>query len=308
MGVKRRDQYYDEYYALELIDPQSAAIPDHAYHDRFLESNFRGKMALEIQTISELFVGTGEYEIDDQGVYQPFSRSKGRPIIPGTSIKGAVRTYAEALSPSCEGGTCRADQNRVCICCRIFGALGFQGRITFCDAEIPGGAAVEFTKYTMSVRRSDPRHRYERAEERRFYYHNKPDSPRITNPQTDRLFPNEWVEAVPKGTNFTSEFIFENLNNVEMGLLLLALGLSPAHRFNLKLGGGKNRRLGSVRFNVPSGIKLAAGDAYSSISARYDTRHLQDWGKEAIEAYLNLDESPRRMVLENVAAFQADPS
>ena len=311
MGVKRKDPYYDEYYSLEVIQPQRAAIPHHAYHDHFEEQG-RGSMTIEVKAISKLFVGTGEYEVDAQGIYQPFARIGARLAIPGTSIKGTVRAYAEALSSSCdlssspEGEACRADRGSVCICCRIFGALGFQGSITFSDTATLEPTVVDLTKYTMSVRRSDPQGRY--REGRRFYYHNKPGSPRLTNRRTGRLFPDERVEVIPEGTKFISELLFENLSKEEIGLLLLAMGLSPAHRFNLKLGGGKNRQLGSVCFDLPSGIKLIEGNAYASFSLTYNTKQLHDWGKEAVEAYKNsLSEDQHRTVLESIQAFQSDP-
>ncbi|MEM2913991.1 MAG: RAMP superfamily CRISPR-associated protein [Candidatus Bathyarchaeia archaeon] len=299
MGVIYKSPY-DEYYSIDIIKRQPREIPSNAYHNRF--EGWWGKMTLEIKAVSKVFVGTGNYELDKEGIYHPFARIGAPPhrklVIPGTTIKGVVRTYAEALSPSCEGGECKE-----CFCCSIFGALGFQGRITFCDTMPIDPKSVHLIKYNMSVRWSGGF-----KEGRRFYYHEKPASPQILNPRTGKPFPKERVETVLEGTYFISALFFENLNQEEIGLLLLAMGLSPNHRFNLKLGGGKNRRLGSVRFGLSSGIQLASSNAYNSFSLTYDTKQMKDWGKEVVEAYLNsLPNEKRSLVLESIQAFQKDP-
>ena len=293
---------YDEYYSfLDTISPKSESLPQYAHHDHL--EGLRGRMKLEIQAISPVFVGTGEYEVDSQGIYQPFARTGERLVIPGTTIKGVVRTYAEALSPSCEGGRCDVSKGRVCIACRIFGALGFQGRVTFCDTEGLDPNKVKLRKYTMSVRWSG-----RRRDGRRFYYHNKPTSQILVNSKTGKPLPEERVEVVPKGTRFTSELIFENLSNEEMGLLLLAMGLSPKYRFDLKLGGGKNRRLGSVRFHLPSGINVAGNDIYTSFAPEYEVKDICTWGTEAVDCYLSdLSKEHKALVMEFIRAFQKDP-
>lgn len=312
MGVVRKDPRYDEYYSLKAIPSKPVSIPSYAYHDRF-EKQWRGRMMVDIEAISKIFVGTGEYELGSRGIYQPFARTNKGLVMPGTSIKGVVRTYAEALSPSCEGGSrpregerCNPDQGRLCIACCIFGALGFQGRVTFCDTGALDPSAISPDEYAMSVRRSDREGRYDDG--RRFYYHNKPSSPQLVNERTGRPFPDERVEVVPKGT-FTTELLFENLSTEEMGLLLLAMGLSPDYRFDLKLGGGKNRRLGSVRFHLPSGIQVVTEDAYISFAPSYETKQMDDWGKGAVMSYLDsLTERQRRLARECIKAFQIDPS
>jgi CRISPR/Cas system CSM-associated protein Csm3 (group 7 of RAMP superfamily) len=65
------------------------------------------------------------------------------------------------------------------------------------------------------------------------------------------------------------------------------MGLSSEHPFDLKLGGGKNRGLGSIRFSVTEPIKLfpTPKAAYQSFSSSPEEKQIDDWGKEATQAY-----------------------
>jgi CRISPR/Cas system CSM-associated protein Csm3 (group 7 of RAMP superfamily) len=293
-----------EYYSLmDVIQRQTMPIPNSAYHERLREQ--WGKMTVHIVCVSKVFVGTGQYEVDANGLYQPFARKGSSLIIPGTSIKGVIRTYAEALSPSCEGGRYRGKECGKCISCSIFGALGFQGRVTFCDTHpIDPRGTVDGT-YTMSVRWSG------RADHgRRFYYHNNPRSPVIYD-RNNRPLPSERVEVVNEGTQFTCEVFFENLGQQEMGLLLLAMGLSPKYPFNLKLGGGKNRRLGTVRFESDA-IELFSADSYSTFAPTPKAvDDIANWGQQAVDAYLTylngLNSQWHQWTLEAIKCFQSDP-
>jgi len=292
----------DEYYSVDIINCRRKNLPRHALHNQ--HKGWRGRMGLKIETISKVFVGTGDYETDNKGVYQPFARSNGKLVIPGTCIKGVVRTYAEALSPSCEGGKCRVEKDGICICCSIFGALGFQGRVSFCDTEPLESTGVTLDKYSMKVRRSGGF-----TGRRRFYYHNKPGNYRAVDKGTGNFKPRdeERVEVVSRDTHFVCDLFFKNFTQKELGLLLLAMGCSPDHPFFPKLGGGKNRLLGSIRISLPEEIRFASPNFYSNFAISYDVKGLNDWGRSAVAMYMaSLDDDQRDKVLDNIRAFQTD--
>jgi CRISPR/Cas system CSM-associated protein Csm3 (group 7 of RAMP superfamily) len=123
------------------------------------------------------------------------------------------------------------------------------------------------------------------------------------------------VEVVGEGTEFYLEAFFENLSKEEIGLVLLAMGVAPDHCFNLKLGGGKNRGLGSVCFEIEKIQLLSRDQAYVSFDlgpgSGLQTVDLEDWGKEAVEAYLEwlgrLNEQWPQQVLDTIQCFQRDP-
>ena len=64
-------------------------------------------------------------------------------VIPGSSLKGAIRSVVEAISESCVSKTVKkvrdafpteykffneCQQDNLCVACRMFGAMGFQGK------------------------------------------------------------------------------------------------------------------------------------------------------------------------------------
>ncbi len=87
-----------EYYTVQIIPTAKEQLSD----DHDILSSLKGKIELHIEALTPIFVGTGDYEIHQGLIYQPFSRRNEKVVIPGTSIKGVARAYAEALSPSCE--------------------------------------------------------------------------------------------------------------------------------------------------------------------------------------------------------------
>jgi CRISPR-associated protein Csm3 len=283
-----------EYYSLPVIACRRWKRPSRGYHDRI--EGYTGKMVVQMEAVTPLHIGSGDYELDSQGLYIPFARKKGLLYIPGTSIKGAIRAYAEALSPSCEGGGCRGEE--LCICCHIFGTQGLQGRVTFCDTE--GLKEVKTQIQSVEARWSAPPARAP-AKGRRFYRHQAPPGP-LARAARERL------EVVPRGTKFKGEVFFIGLTREEMGLLLLAMGLWQQESFSVKMGGGKNRGLGSVHLKVADGVHLVGPEVYSSVEAVVRPKELEDLAKDTVPIYLEwLEPQERQVAINNLQAFRSDP-
>lgn len=237
-------------------------------HDRF--TDWSGRLELEIEVVSAyLYVGSGEFELfhlngKEQACYT-FTRCNGQLVIPGTGIKGAVRSIVEAISNSCvrqtakeervpgSHETCR-DERQLCPACRLFGTTGYRGRVHFSDA-VPAGK-VE----TQRIKIADlwpPR----QAKGRKFYQA-KEFQPLDMRPQKSHRF----LEVVPKGSRFTATLYFENVSSAEMGLLMRALGLDFSSQdpskvifaFPIKVGGAKPRCLGAV-YPRPKRLYLIPG-------------------------------------------------
>ena len=197
----------------------------------------------------------------------------GQPLIPGSSLKGVIRSVAEALSGSCltlpmkldygqsasyntPRGFQRCDsKEQLCPACRIFGAMGrgghFLGKISIGDAQAEDVASVE--NLTLeSLMQPKPRHRvwYENPQQpgvmrgRKFYYHR----PRGARTTTQRGRFNKTVEAVKPGTVFAFSIDYTNLENDELALLVFALVLEP--EMCHKVGMGKPVGLGSAKIEV----------------------------------------------------------
>ena len=202
-----------------------------------------------------------------------------RPLLPGSSLKGIIRSVAEAISGSCltlplgrDGQIeyrgrptvsyriprgfehCR-DADHLCPACRIFGSLSggnpFLGKIGLGDALASASCEVE-TMTIEALMEPKPRHRawYEDPQQsgflrgRKFYYH-RPLGPRRTTVKNEY---NKTIEAVKPNAVFEFEVDYTNLTEAELALLIFALTLEPGMAY--KVGMGKPLGLGSARIEI----------------------------------------------------------
>ena len=212
-------------------------------HEKYNEDLYSGKLLLILENEQDLFIGSGEVEIKNDKQYLAFARiySENHIVIPGSSLKGAIRIYLEALSPSCVSSDRDAcgKTEEPCPACAIFGRQDYQGRVFFKDAKLLKGNLNDNKEI---IQRRPP---WLSCRDRRFYYFEKPD---IVHGRQDK----ERIEVVNKGAQFNFEIEFINLLNWELGLLLLSMGLDDEHQkdFSLKIGGAKNRKCGKVKINL----------------------------------------------------------
>jgi CRISPR type III-B/RAMP module RAMP protein Cmr6 len=224
-----------------------------------------GKLVLDLKVISDyLFVGSGNYdfqyvkEAKQNLVYYSFSRMNNRLVIPGSSIKGAVRNMLEAISNSCLSQEGKAekkfvikthmpckDLDKLCPACRVFGKTGYKGRVSFSDA-LPIESIK--TKIVKIAELFGPKPNYEKLA-RKFYQHKKFVYSKDLSPERNYRF----VEAVPKGKTFQTILSFENLREEEVSLLLYSMGIDQDYK--IKIGGAKSRCFGAVEF-TPTEIML----------------------------------------------------
>lgn len=235
-------------------------------HDRLLADRHTGSLGLRFETLSGQYVSpsTGRLTIALKGneeiVVQGGARRGKILILPGSGIKGAVRSAYEILSASCDPfHGCRVPAQRrteptepfrVCEACSLFGCLGWSGRVSFDDAiPDPTEEAVaevvdvptpwkpnamrtpgEFRIYDLSAFRPSAR-----------------EKKRPGRPATPPLPVLRIAREVYRG-RFRGVLRFENATAEELGRLLLALGLAPEgkRRFPLRLGGVKYDGKGAV--------------------------------------------------------------
>lgn len=250
--------------------------------DRLKADRLSGILELTLETLTPVHVGSGYSDFVTAGNQQYLAALQAskrvveentlrrRYLIPGSSLKGAVRSIMEAISPSCAvatrftrdlprgSGACRDPEN-LCIACRLFGAQDYQGHLQFEDAVAPKGSLVLLHTPLLwsparGARTLPPHYLDDRqAKGRKFYYHAR--NPQGVDPRT----------CFKSGTQLPLRIQFTNLTAAELGLLLTALGLHPKHPFPIKLGGGKPVGLGSVR------VKLEAVALHSGATAVKNT-------------------------------------
>lgn len=190
-------------------------------------------------------------------------------VIPGSSLKGSVRSMLEAISRSCllvyqarpsaprKLNRCNSSGN-LCPACRLFGAQDYQGQLSFEDALVPPGNLVLVSVpllWTPARGRGGLPGRYLRgstAKGRKFYYHAK-----IASGQDKRT-------AIKTGAKIPTRIHFLNLKEAELGLLLTALGLNPDDPFPIKVGAAKPVGMGSVQVHLDAVQFIRGGQEVKS--------------------------------------------
>ena len=232
------------------------------------------------------------------------------PILPGSSLKGMLRHLVETLSPSCvlisSGKTRFAIPNtqrrctqikKLCPACRLFGMSGageenYLGQISIEDAILQRGKRIIAHTpllWTPARGRSGLPYRYldgKEAKGRKLYYHSQP-----AEGADARM-------ALKSGSQLMTWLHFENLSPGELGLLITAWGLHPAHPFLPKIGAAKPVGRGTIE------VYLDAVEVYGNIqrTGRFGSKtelyrreqletKIQDWVKSADEEGLLLNDS-----------------
>jgi CRISPR/Cas system CSM-associated protein Csm3 (group 7 of RAMP superfamily) len=246
-------------------------------HDQFTPGLLVGWLAGTCEALSPVHVGSGGIArtahlapglAAETPLLLPLVRAAGVPVLPGPTLKGAVRAVVEAITLSClaVGGRPTSAQtaalrpcNRraeLCVACRLFGMTGaagqgYQGRARFADAPLVDGQ----TTVAFAPPLHAPRPRGGAPAGRKFYRHGNPARGSVP------------LEVCPAGARFHWRLDFANLRPDELGLLLVALGQGQPPLW-LKLGGYKPACFGSVQFALD---RLVCDDPATRYLAYADT-------------------------------------
>ena len=219
-------------------------------HDRYHEKCTTGQIQGTIEALSPIHIGSGVIDLgQDVELIKTAVRTGGNIVIPGSSLKGAIRSVVEAISESCvckvssrirravprDFMECR-QKDRLCVACRMFGAMGFQSNIAIQDASHIDGETV--TKPVPELYRPRQQGGMRDIPGRKFYMHGE-----LASGETP-------VEACEIGSKFQFVVQVDNLTQAEWGLFFTALGHHPDHPFKLKIGGIKPACFGSIDFQI----------------------------------------------------------
>lgn len=148
--------------------PKRTAWQEVSKHHRLSEASYSGYFMLRILTVTPVFTPSylpedvvkepvqTKFGVQHKRTYKRFYHQDGRPIIPGTSIKGMIRSAFEALTDSCmamfagtygkrsyPAGSYKHEEcnptNGLCPACAVFGTIQekeflLQGKVRFSDA------------------------------------------------------------------------------------------------------------------------------------------------------------------------------
>lgn len=277
-------------------------------HDAWSRNLLTGVLTLRLETPPGQYVSpsTGRLALTTgpggEIVAQQGARAAGTPVIPGSGVKGAVRTLYELLSFSCDplDRHNRCIGGRCCDACSLFGYQGYGGRVSFTDA-VPAdreAVKVEVRKvpmpWTPKADRTPGQFRLYDLREATFL-----EPGRKTVQSAPRILARE----VFSGT-FETRLLFSNLTPEEMGRLLLALGLAAdlSPRFYLRLGGVKYDGKGAVSV-TPHALSFAGqtstheGEACRAECLRWiESARTSPWAEPF---WPKLDELARVLALRN---------
>jgi len=197
-----------------------------------------------IEAVTPLHIGSGKPEIEIGEVDMPIlTDPSGRPYIPGSSLKGRVRSEAERIArekgmdvctPPNVRDMCGSTKDKpedFCICCRIFGTAGsisVASKVKFRDAYPIGKVEEVLERAGIAIDR-------EKGTVARGALYT--------------------IQAVPAGVKFGFEVVAENLSDEELKLLLAALRSVE----DSALGGSSSRGFGKVKINIDCVCERTAG-------------------------------------------------
>lgn len=280
------------YFFMEPMEPLRSPPPDR-------ETGLWGALDLEVECLTEIHVGGSAPDIVEldraltliQGMTTIPSSDGPLPVVPGSSVKGAVRAIVEAITPSCErvgGDGC--SRSAVCPACTVFGAPGWRATVAFSDLVPPDD--VELVGLRIAQRYS---HRHAPRQGRRLY----------------RLIPEdplpdvkEAMSCLPPGTLLRGRFHLEGATREAVGLVTLALGVPPRGLPLLRVGAGKNRGLAQARTSLQGG-RVAAGFSELALgkTTPIDGEVIAAYQEAALRAW---PEAERR--LERIRSAYSSPS
>jgi CRISPR/Cas system CSM-associated protein Csm3 (group 7 of RAMP superfamily) len=253
-------------------------------HHAYFSDSISGKIEATIVAHSPIHVSTGLLEPSNDPKFRlvkSFFRSQGKPVIPGSSLKGCIRSITEAITRSTIPHKDRDSKvasrymipkpqkhnekpSQLDIASQLFGMMNYQGLVTFYDAVLEN----QETEIQPSIQLFKPdlkaRHLYFDGNEpkgRKFYMHGT---------VAEGTLP---LEVCPIDSCFKVEIDFKNLSEDELGLLIISLGKGNTAFFP-KLGGGKPACLGTIEFTDLMIYQLDKDASYKGFDLTYEQKEL----------------------------------
>ena len=233
--------------------------PERKKYDTAGKTLYSGSMDLVFTCGTDIHIGSGyrDFTANNKKILvQEVMRMNGKPVIPGSSLKGVVRGIAQAVSKSCNPDwKCKKVIEDRCITCDMFGTMGFGSKVVFSDF-VPE-KEIKTVEKELNVQ-FGPQKNKDGKKGYKFYQtvENRYDGAQKTQ-----------AELVPAGSEFSGRIFFNRLTEEELCLLTYSLSLNTAKEegINLKIGGFKNEGLGEIKgrctdFKVNNNLKKTAGE------------------------------------------------
>ncbi|MDM8537377.1 RAMP superfamily CRISPR-associated protein [Desulfobacterales bacterium HSG17] len=249
-----------------------------ATDEKFTGKN--GRITCTLKNLTPLFVSKG-----NTGNPRIFQTRNNRHVIPGSSLKGVLRSLAEIVGGGCfiTGSTnrqfapCEAAHS-LCITCRMFGMMErgrnarvHKGNVSIGDAILQDEQATTIM-HEVLLGSPAPRHqsfyitpengRFDRKS-RKLYFHQPQVNDKFTQ-VPNNLKKHAWnVSALAPGHDFEFQILFSNLLPDELNLLTYILVLEEDVQVTI---GEENLRLrGPLRHKIGNAKPLGMGSCHIAI-------------------------------------------
>lgn len=253
-------------------------------HHKYIKNHIHGTLHLELTVGTGVHVSTGRVVMgEDVGqnrtplIKTMLDGGKSVPIIPGSSLKGVVRSVYEAITNSTLAVVTKSyrdqmpqdrlpcgDKEELCPASKVFGALDWQGLISFQDAICTDFRFSQGFMPPLFRPRPDQTQKYFEPVSRKFYHH--------AVKAVDKGSKGIPVQKVGEQKVFQTKVQLKNLTFAEFGTLLIALGQDSKHSFALKVGAGKPIGMGTMEVNL---VKF---EQATSLKKRYS-----NYGKDSVQ-------------------------
>lgn len=244
---------------------------------------FSGKIILRVTTLTPLYIMRAEiWKAENEKLIKRFYSVNNEYIIPGSTLKGVVRTVAQSVSYSCintsQSRELIKNESKIndrcnCMVCRTFGRMSYKSKVTFKDLKLKNKEGKMFVRYIPKLMKPHPEKEFYKDGEIfrgiKFYHHG------VNEIVESGEIP---VEAVKSDSFFEGEVCFEKLDINQLKLLCFSLGLDGS--VQLKLGYDKPGYFGSCKVEVLKAQKIIDSCKLNSSYEEFDASLLaSQWGE-----------------------------
>ncbi len=262
-----------------------------------------GVLTFTLHTLQPLHVGQGIKRVIGETIVRETARASGKLIVPGSTVKGALRSRFEAITRSCMvvapkrkgwvrsrsrpdvesaefalthtiGVLDHCNRSKPCPACALFGCMSLRSRLVVSDLALSKPSSPVLCDVPQQF---EPRLHHigtasVRSKDDRLFFaltslHGRKlaQEPGLRDKNTKF----QKIEAIPADAELRGQIYFQQVREDELGGLLAAMGARP--QSSLKLGGGKCYGFGGVRVRPPvamlRGAPAASDDIFLSACA-----------------------------------------
>ncbi|MBI2566878.1 MAG: hypothetical protein HYV63_07605 [Candidatus Schekmanbacteria bacterium] len=306
--MPEKEKFWNPYRFVPVSAPSPPPRSAPTYHHRL--TGLSGTLECRLTAKTALLVAD---QRGGQGSVRAFWKANdGTPTIPGTSLKGMLRSFLEIVAPGCaivadekaEGKNACRDPRALCPVCALFGFVGhgntgalYRGHVTIGDARLVAETAPPPAKWEQReiyMATPHPTHKAfypgDAGSFRKLYHHQPKCMSKPAAPNAG-IKPNATLQPAPAGAAFDFSIRFVGLAPEQLAMMLYAVVLERDVATSVtgwngtreetirlrgdlchKLGHGKPVGLGSCQIAIQSSIVGDGAERYRRGVPRQDLR------------------------------------